>query len=699
MNKNLLLLICVLLGISSSFAQSLIQMQLPPQNTVFSGNVRGYWFTATSCFSITGIEVPTDASTGLQNIAIVKLDSAPPVFGTVTNNFTVLFLTQNDTASGIIPVNIPVQIGEVIGILGNRAGANSYATSPYITAIGSFPVSIARLGMQFNLSTTAPQDLWTELGGSISRVFMYYDTTSTANVTHTWQGGTSYSFNNGFPALATSVWDYGDGSPLDTVFNPTHTYSSPGTYTACSYAIGACTSDTACATIIICPAPALAGFSYVTTYPTVDFTDASQNAASYSWDFGDGSPLDNTANPSHTYAIFGLYTVCLTITDTCGGTHVHCKNISVCPALIPVSLGSDVTACGSTTLSPQFPNATYLWNTSATTAQISATQTGSYHVIVTDANGCSGTDTVDVVINQLPVVNLGPDLGQCGTSATLDAQNSGLTYLWNNSATTQTITVISNGTYSVTVTDGLGCSNADTIVVALLTVPTVSLGNDITMCQGLTSLSAPNGTGFTYQWNTGSMFGSILINTGGTYWVVLTASNGCTASDTVVVTMNAPAVNYVETQSLICVNASPITLTPGTPSGGVYSGAGVTGNTFNPTTAGVGNKNVIYSVTDSAGCVGRDTSVIVVDPCAGVEEVAEIGLQLYPNPSAGIINIKFTKRVDQIIITDAIGKVVETIIPWGQQLQLDLSKEASGVFFINAYCEEKKYSMPFMLKK
>lgn len=698
MKKNLLSFFFVLIG-ASSYAQSLIQMQLPVQSTIFSGNVRGYWFTAPSCFSISGIEVPTDASTGLQNIAIVRLDSAPPVFGTVTNNFTLLYLTQNDTSSGIIPVNIPVQIGDVIGILGNRAGSNSYGTSPFTTAIGSFTVDIARLGMQFNLSTTSPQDLWTELGGSISRVFMYYDTSNTANLTYTWQGGTIYSFSNGFSALATSIWDYGDGSPLDTVFNPTHTYASPGTYTVCTYVTGGCSSDTACTTLIICPAPALASYSYVTTYPTVDFTDASQNAASYSWNFGDGSPLDNTPNPSHTYSTFGTYQVCLTITDTCGGTNIHCKSISVCPALIPVSLGSDVTACGSTILSPQFPNATYLWNTSATTAQISATQSGSYHVIVTDVNGCSGTDTVDVVINPLPLVNLGPDLGYCGTSATLDAQNPGLTYMWSNSATTQSISVTTNGTYTVTVTDGLGCSNNDVIVVSLLTVPIANLGNDITMCQGFASISTQSGAGYTYLWNTGSTFGSISLNTGGIYWVRVTASNGCTASDTVLVTMNAPAVSYVETQTLLCVNASPITLTPGTPSGGVYSGLGVTGNSFNPTTAGVGNKNVIYAVTDSAGCVGRDTSVIVVDPCSGVAEVNEIGLQLYPNPSDGIFNVKFTKYVNEFIITDVVGKVIQSISSINQQQLIDLSKEASGVYFLNVTREEKQYSLPFMIRK
>ena len=699
MKKNLLTLLLFLSIGHLTIAQNYIQMPLPPQFTTFTGNVRGYWFTSPTCFTITGLEVPTDASAGLQNIAVVRLDSVPLIYPSTTNSFTTLFLTQNDTSTGMIPVNIEVNVGDRIAIIGNRDNVNSYSDSTAHTSINGFPVVLYRFGMQFNLSNNVPHDLWAQTAGSISRVWMYYDTVTTANITYTWQGGTIYSFSNGFSASATSVWDYGDGSPLDTVFNPTHTYATPGTYNVCSYVTGNCSSDTACTTVIICPAPALASYSYVTTYPTVDFTDASQNAASYSWNFGDASPLDNTANPSHTYATFGTYQVCLTVTDTCGGTNVHCKNISVCPALIPVSLGSDVIACGSTTLSPQFPNATYLWNNSATTAQITATQSGSYHVIVTDVNGCSGADTVDVVINPLPIVNLGPDLGYCGTAATLDAQNPGLTYLWSNAATTQTITVTNNGTYTVTVTDGLGCSNRDTLVVSLLTVPTANLGNDITMCQGFTPLSTQNGAGYTYLWSTGSTIGSIGVVTGGTYWVLVTASSGCTASDTVVVTMNAPAVSYVETQTLLCVNASPITLTPGTPSGGVYSGTGVTGNTFNPTAAGVGNKNVIYAVTDSAGCVGRDTSVIVVDPCAGVAEVEEIGMQLYPNPSNGVFTIKFTKPVNNLIITDAIGKVIETIFPLGQQQEVDLSKKASGVYFINVTSEEKQYSLPFIIRK
>ncbi|MBK9639544.1 MAG: hypothetical protein IPO63_17715 [Bacteroidetes bacterium] len=110
MKKNLLVFLLLLVG-NQIMAQNFIQMPLPPQFTTFSGNVRGYWFTSPTCFTITGLEVPTDASSGLQNIAVVRLDSFPLTYPATTNSFSLLFLTQNDTATGMIPVSIEVNVG------------------------------------------------------------------------------------------------------------------------------------------------------------------------------------------------------------------------------------------------------------------------------------------------------------------------------------------------------------------------------------------------------------------------------------------------------------------------------------------------------------------------------------------------------------------------------------------------------------
>jgi hypothetical protein len=151
---------------------------MPAQSTTFTGNVRGYWFTAPSAFTITSLNVPLTGAT--QSIAVVKFNGAvpPPTYATTTNAFTTLFLTQNNTNTGSIPCNISVAAGDVIGMLGQMGTVTSYgpAVNPTTTVINGSTVSLTRLGMQFPLTTTAPQDLWQEVTAttSIGRVEFQY---------------------------------------------------------------------------------------------------------------------------------------------------------------------------------------------------------------------------------------------------------------------------------------------------------------------------------------------------------------------------------------------------------------------------------------------------------------------------------------------------------------------------------------------
>ena len=158
------------------------QAPLPPHGSTFSGNVRGYWFQAPIDFSITGIRVPTDASTGNQNVAIMRFNGvAPPLYSTTTNDFALLGYWPSVAGTAIIDTCIQVLAGEYIGILGSRGDVNSYAGGPYVSDIGGNAVTFGRLGMQFPLSTNTPHDIWQEAGGSISRVELYYSTTPGAS--------------------------------------------------------------------------------------------------------------------------------------------------------------------------------------------------------------------------------------------------------------------------------------------------------------------------------------------------------------------------------------------------------------------------------------------------------------------------------------------------------------------------------------
>ncbi|MCA8936454.1 MAG: choice-of-anchor D domain-containing protein [Planctomycetes bacterium] len=151
-------------------------MPLPAQTGTFSGSVRGYWFTAPSDFTITGLRVPTDASTAAQSIEVVSFGTTPPpLWSSTTNSFTSLYRVVNDATTNILTVNISVTSGEIIGILGARGDVNSYASgAPHTSTINGQSVTLARLGMQFPISTTPAQDIFTESTGSISRVEMYY---------------------------------------------------------------------------------------------------------------------------------------------------------------------------------------------------------------------------------------------------------------------------------------------------------------------------------------------------------------------------------------------------------------------------------------------------------------------------------------------------------------------------------------------
>lgn len=148
-------------------------MPLPAQTSTYSPQTRGYWFVAPTNFIITAVRVPTDASTGNQSIEVVRIDTTPPAYPTMTNNFTKLGLWQNVAGTNMITTFIPVNAGDTIGILGDRNGTDSYA-NPDTSSIDGMSVTLTRLGFQDDLDTVEAYDLFTESGGSISRVEMYY---------------------------------------------------------------------------------------------------------------------------------------------------------------------------------------------------------------------------------------------------------------------------------------------------------------------------------------------------------------------------------------------------------------------------------------------------------------------------------------------------------------------------------------------
>ncbi len=193
---------------------------------------------------------------------------------------------------------------------------------------------------------------------------------------------------------------------------------------------------------------------------------------------------------------------------------------------------------------------------------------------------------------------------------------------------------------------------------------TVMGGNDTTVCAGQPLTLTGSGNASTYTWNHGVSDG-VQFNADSTrnYIVTGTGAGGCQATDTVTVTVNQlPNVLMAAAQDTVCVQSGPIVLT-GTPSGGTFSGSGVSGTNFNPGTAGTGNHEIVYTYTDGNGCSNSDTVNIEVEPCVGINDyVFNDKVSMFPVP----FKDQFTIRVEgatgseqyELIVFNTVGQVV-----------------------------------------
>ncbi|MBL7953152.1 MAG: gliding motility-associated C-terminal domain-containing protein [Flavobacteriales bacterium] len=327
---------------------------------------------------------------------------------------------------------------------------------------------------------------------------------------------------------------------------------------------------------------------------------APTTGVSYEWSSGQSTPsiIANTSGP-HT----------VTVTDAQGCEASTTFNVTLY-ALPVVNLGPDLNLCGATSqlLNAGNSGSSFLWNTNATSQQISVVTSGTYSVTVTNANNCSASDAVQVNLNSLPTDMLN-DITTCATNGvTLDAGNIGSTYLWNTSAITRTIEPTASGTYSVTVTTPQNCSSTFDAVVSLVPTVSVSLGNDTTLCQGSTITLDAGNPGLTYAWSNGATTRTITTSEAGTYSVIV--SNGaCNASDAITLAVQAAPVNPLQDVTR-CAGVAA-TLDAANPGCTYVWSTGSTAQSITTTSAGTYS----VTVTNSIGCANTfAATVLFVQP-------------------------------------------------------------------------------------
>ena len=393
-------------------------------------------------------------------------------------------------------------------------------------------------------------------------------------------------------------WDFGD-MQTSNVVNPSKNYSSSGLFPVLLKA----TSDKGCVNsktkvLDVWPLPILDFGSVINTCGTSYTLDALNSGSSYLWSDGTiGQTLLAQSN--------GTYSVQITTVNNC--LLRESVNVTLNGTVQP-DLGPDKTVCGSQLLDAGYPGSTYAWSDGSNTRKITALSTGTYSVVITDQNGCVGTDNINVTINPVPIVNLGQDILACANQViVLDAQNAGSSYLWSDNSTGKTIQPTVNGSYAVTVTNTFGCTGADNIKVTINPMPENKLPVSTIACDK-TTLDAGN-NGSTFVWSTGATTSKIDVTTTGNYAATVTTAKGCSQQFSSSVTIsNSPPVDLGSDQNL-CFGQSVI-LNAGN-QGDIYRWS----DNSNGKTLAV-NKSGIYwaEVRKNDGCFKRDSVVVTIYP-------------------------------------------------------------------------------------
>ena len=301
------------------------------------------------------------------------------------------------------------------------------------------------------------------------------------------------------------------------------TVNSAGTYTATPTATGFCPSPTSI-TISVNSNPT------VTINGTASICQGSTSLLSTSSAFNQYNWSSGQTTATISPGTAGTYTV--TVTDANGCTATNNFNLTVNSNPSP-SISGDFDFCQGTgsTISANAGYSSYSWSNGSATASTSVSFAGAYTVTVTDANGCTGTASQNITVFNLPLPSIGGVTAICqGANANLIASPAGLSYLWSTGAATSTIQPVAAGIYTVTVTDGNGCSGTANQNVTVNNNPLPAISGILSACQGTTStLNA--GSGYSsYNWSTGSTTSTISVGSTGTYTVTVTDPNGCSGT-------------------------------------------------------------------------------------------------------------------------------------------------------------------------
>ena len=567
----------------------------------------------------------------------------------------------------------------------NATGGNTYTwqpgnlSGPSVTVSPSVTTTYLVTGVHANgCSNTDTLTIHVNAPANIQATASAQQICSGTGTTLSATGGGSYTWQPGNLS----------GSSITVVPGATTTYTVTGTNAT------GCTGTGNVLVIVNTPAPVTASGS--TTICTGDSAQLSASGSStYTWQPGNISGSSINVSPAGTT----VYTV--TGTDVNGCTSTAMATVTVTSQLL-VSAGSSAgSVCAGNSVTLNGTGATnYTWQPGNITGSSPVVTPGaSTTYTVTGTSGsCSSTATISITVHNLPPVSAtASNQAICeGGPVTLSGTGAA-NYNWqpvNLSGASITLNPAATTSYTVTGTDVNGCTSTSQITVSVLPAPNVSINSSANeICEGdSASLSATGAA--TYTWEPGSLTGaSVTVDPSATtqYQVTGTDASGCTATATHTILVNAlPLVTFAPVADP-CVSDGAFLLTEGIPSGGSYSGAGVTGGAFDPGT-GIGSYTITYIYTDGNGCTDSTIQNISVIACLGIDNEEEASVNMYPNPTRDhvYIEVNGNTTIERIELIDDYGHTISLDQVGSQEISsylhsLDLTMLSDGMYHIRIH--------------
>lgn len=271
--------------------------------------------------------------------------------------------------------------------------------------------------------------------------------------------------------------------------------------------------------------------------------------------------------------------------------------------------------------------------------------------------------------------------------------------------------VVSNGSCTP------GTSTAATLTVNTFPIVTAA-PLDVTICEGgaaTFSVTATTGVGvLSYQWQVSTNGGGTWTNIAGAtlstfaqtnipvgqngyrFRVIVTAGCGSVTSGVAILTVNALPVVTFTLPYVICLSDPSLTLSA-SPSGGTFSGPGVSGSLFSPSLAGLGQKTILYTA-NNAGCVTAVSRTIQVNDCNERHLTLEQfpAVIIYPNPNNGVFSIRINTDLYTKLALRAYNDLGQMIwekdytgVTYGSILPVDMSRVPSGTYHLYLYNDER----------